>query len=499
MKNKSTLLIIGFSFLLSIFGTTAKQGDKSVQGAFTNPTKFSIVYKTEFGVRGPNKMIRTSDGGSLASGQLSTTTVQKITKLTPNGMIEWQREIGLDSGVWIRNLVEIPGDGYEAIGYLYFGDIGMPTCRYVLRLNYSGEVVSNWPPRKGAKNINHGGFNPIVRCTNNTYVTISNYVNLNESSIPYFWRYDADGNLINEIIYDTVMWRSFFVKSLFQTSDGGFGVLLVGDGPKFTGEIQLWRLDSTGKKLWSKELIPWNSYEYTSYSNAIQTSDGGFALVRVNTVAIKDTSHTIIHKFDAEGNTVFQRRYARTLSNFPTSIIETPSGNLLIGGFSQNNNTWKTDKSAFDFFIMKTTSTGDLLYTDSFGDSGSGDCVVDLSAIDDNTFLVFGYTGLTDEGFLSTKSMIIKISDLASAVSEQPAVSDGIYLFPNPTSTQFTLSGVEGVASVRVVNSLGEEVKQFAHVRSEYSIDVSDLVSGLYFVSIRTAKGAVVKPMMVSR
>jgi hypothetical protein len=85
-----------------------------------------------------------------------------------------------------------------------------------------------------------------------------------------------------------------------------------------------------------------------------------------------------------------------------------------------------------------------------------------------------------------------------NAVSEQPAESDGIHLFPNPTSTQFTLSGVEGVASVRVVNSLGEEVKQFAHVSSEYSIDVSDLVSGLYFVSIRTAKGAVVKPMMVS-
>ncbi|MBS1537311.1 MAG: T9SS type A sorting domain-containing protein [Bacteroidetes bacterium] len=86
-----------------------------------------------------------------------------------------------------------------------------------------------------------------------------------------------------------------------------------------------------------------------------------------------------------------------------------------------------------------------------------------------------------------------------SGVNEQSAESDGIRLFPNPTSTSFTLSGVEGIASVRIVNSLGEEVKRSAHVGSEYSIDVSDLVSGLYFVSIRTAKSAVVKPMLVRR
>ena len=83
-----------------------------------------------------------------------------------------------------------------------------------------------------------------------------------------------------------------------------------------------------------------------------------------------------------------------------------------------------------------------------------------------------------------------------TSVSE-PEKSESFSIAPNPVSASFTLSGVEGVASVRVVNSLGEEVKQFAHVNSEYSIDVSDLVSGLYFVSIRTAKGAVVRPMIV--
>jgi hypothetical protein len=85
-----------------------------------------------------------------------------------------------------------------------------------------------------------------------------------------------------------------------------------------------------------------------------------------------------------------------------------------------------------------------------------------------------------------------------SAVEEQPAPYEGIHLYPNPTSTSFTLSGVEGVSSVRLVNSIGIEVKQLSIVNSQLSIDVSDLANGLYFVNIRTATGATVKPIMVS-
>jgi hypothetical protein len=57
---------------------------------------------------------------------------------------------------------------------------------------------------------------------------------------------------------------------------------------------------------------------------------------------------------------------------------------------------------------------------------------------------------------------------------------------------------VEGVSSVRLVNSIGIEVKQFSIVNSQFSIDVSGLANGLYFVNIRTATGATVKPIMVS-
>jgi hypothetical protein len=97
-----------------------------------------------------------------------------------------------------------------------------------------------------------------------------------------------------------------------------------------------------------------------------------------------------------------------------------------------------------------------------------------------------------------TYMQITRLRPKATSINEQPAASyDGIELYPNPTSTSFTLSGVEGVASVRLVNSIGREVKQFSILNSQLSIDMSDLVNGLYFVNIRTATGATVKPIIV--
>ncbi|MBS1538600.1 MAG: T9SS type A sorting domain-containing protein [Bacteroidetes bacterium] len=502
MKNKSTLLILGLSFLLSIFGTTAKQGDKSLQGSFNNPSKLSLIYNVQLKGTGGERIIRTSDGGSLISSYLDRTH-RVITKLSSDGSSEWEQTLGKDYIIEINDLVEIPDVGYEAIGYLYLTnyDFNNANCRYIVRFNYKGEITNSWPARIKDKNALKSCNNQITRCSDGTYVTMYDLYHQSKSLVPYFWRYDTDGNLIDEVIHDTLSWATFYVGSLLQRPDGGFGALVMGrDSNGNGGLMQIWRLDKTGKKIWSKDVGSWNSILYATYSSAILTADGGFAVVALNNLPENDTAYTILRKYDMNGNVVFTKKYALNLWNAPTQIAESSLGNIFIGGFTQNNDTYHLDPKVSDYFVIKTMSNGELIWKDSFGDADSGDRIKAMSIVDDYTILISGYTGLlTNSSPVTTNAVTLKLTDLASAVSEQPAEPDGIHLFPNPTSTQLTLSGVEGVASVRVVNALGEEVKQFTHVSSQYSIDVSDLVSGLYFVSIRTAKGAVVKPMMVSR
>jgi len=86
-----------------------------------------------------------------------------------------------------------------------------------------------------------------------------------------------------------------------------------------------------------------------------------------------------------------------------------------------------------------------------------------------------------------------------TSVEAQPVQLDGITISPNPTSTTFTISGIDGVSSVKILNSLGMEVKQLSMVNGQLSIDVSDLASGVYFVQFCSQTGVVSKPIVVSR
>jgi len=109
---------------------------------------------------------------------------------------------------------------------------------------------------------------------------------------------------------------------------------------------------------------------------------------------------------------------------------------------------------------------------------------------DPNTIFIIGYENTLYRW---------DIDKTVSSVSEQPAPSDGITISPNPVSTSFTISGIEGVTSVKILTSLGIEVKQLSMVNGQWSIDVSDLASGVYFVQFRSQTGVISKPIVVGR
>jgi len=101
--------------------------------------------------------------------------------------------------------------------------------------------------------------------------------------------------------------------------------------------------------------------------------------------------------------------------------------------------------------------------------------------------------------WLSIDALTGKIVKFGVVSVSEPSIFDGITFSPNPTSTTFTISGIDGVSSLRIMNSLGMEVKQLSMVNGQLSIDVSDLASGVYFVQFRSQTGVVSKPIVVSR
>ena len=59
-----------------------------------------------------------------------------------------------------------------------------------------------------------------------------------------------------------------------------------------------------------------------------------------------------------------------------------------------------------------------------------------------------------------------------------------VTLFPNPAKNSLTLTAeTEGMKDVRIVNSLGQTVKEFSFETST-TVDIKDLNNGVYFVKI---------------
>ncbi|MBS1538550.1 MAG: T9SS type A sorting domain-containing protein, partial [Bacteroidetes bacterium] len=429
--------------------------------------------------------------------------------------IEWEYSVAQDSSLSINQMQELIEifDGYEISGNISGNINNAPipaNQRYRIQLNRNGKLVSEWKGKiEGETTVSNGGgsnlLSPALRGYYTPYMTFGTYNKDFDNIIvtPCLRWFDANGKLLNEVVYsdNKIASTGIFVEKMFLTTGGGLGVLISCEGtaPGDTnGFLQFWRLDRLGNVLWRKQLPEtFKVHTNRQYSSAIQTKDGGYAVASIKdkNYNLKDSLIPILlRKFDSTGNLLFTKSYTPTLRSLVYSIKETPSSDFFLVGYGHDNSENKYNK----YLVIKTTASGDIVWSDLFGETTTGNMIFDIAVVDDHSILLGGL-----DNYLvrvnQSHAVVMKMRDKAAAVSEQPAASDGIHLFPNPTSTQFTLSGVEGVASVRVVNSLGEEVKQFTHVSSQYSIDVSDLVSGLYFVSIRTAKGAVVKPMMVSR
>ncbi len=83
-------------------------------------------------------------------------------------------------------------------------------------------------------------------------------------------------------------------------------------------------------------------------------------------------------------------------------------------------------------------------------------------------------------------------------VNEKITPEDNITTTPNPVASIVKVSGLESNASFIVVNSLGIVVNKGVSQNGECVIDVSELVSGVYFVQSHSQAGMISKPIIVN-
>ncbi len=111
---------------------------------------------------------------------------------------------------------------------------------------------------------------------------------------------------------------------------------------------------------------------------------------------------------------------------------------------------------------------------------------------DSSTFFMFG------DNSMLYRWKYVKEQTGVDEILDVPA--SGLTITPNPTSTTFTISGIDNISSVKILNSLGMEVSRKSLVVSgKLEVDVSDLAAGVYIVQVWTPAGIISKAVVVAR
>lgn len=90
-----------------------------------------------------------------------------------------------------------------------------------------------------------------------------------------------------------------------------------------------------------------------------------------------------------------------------------------------------------------------------------------------------------------------KVSFTTTTEGIDEAAAARIALYPNPASSLVTLTGIDGEATVTVVDMNGRAVASFAICDSELEFDVSSLSSGAYFVRITSQRVSAIRKLIV--
>ncbi len=192
---------------------------------------------------------------------------------------------------------------------------------------------------------------------------------------------------------DTLLWQQTYGgldddrgADIITTNDGGFALLGFSksddvDVTENAGAQDFWLL-----KLTQNGLISWEkSFGYSgadSGTSLLQTSDSGFLITGVLDVSASNgqgNAKTIQKhaggdvwaiKVNSSGDLEWSRYFGGSFTDTPFGVVETSDNSYIIATSSDSNDfNISNNKGSYDFWILKISKNGNLLWEKNFGGS----------------------------------------------------------------------------------------------------------------------------------
>lgn len=186
---------------------------------------------------------------------------------------------------------------------------------------------------------------------------------------------------------------------VLPTSDGNF--LVIGDTPGQSTDIKIIKIDAGGNEIWAKEL---GGSGIDVAQKIIPLLDGGFLLCGYTTSSGAGGSDMFIIKLDSSGTSQWSKTYGGGQSDVCFDALQMADSSYLLCG---NTNSFGNGQS--DGFIIKISSTGDSLWSKTYGKSES-DGFYSIQFLEDDTLNGFILAGFTYSfGYGSSDMYLVRI------------------------------------------------------------------------------------------
>lgn len=270
---------------------------------------------------------------------------------------------------------------------------------YLIKLSSNGDTV--WTKTYGGVNLEE--CHSILEDWNNDYLLAGETFSQGAGAAD-FWvlKTDDNGDTLWSKIYGGV--DDDYCYNTVQTSDSFY--LLCGKTSSFgAGDSDFWliKADENGDTLWTRT---YGGSQYDAAYSVIETSDSCYLLAGLTSSFGAGSYDYYLVKTDRNGDTLWTKTYGGVEVDECRAVTETADNSYMLGGATRSFGAGNAD-----YWIIKTDSDGDTLWTKTYGGVQDDECY-DIAQGPGNISLFAGSTESSGAGFADFYA--IKISDISS-------------------------------------------------------------------------------------